>query len=146
MAATGPLARTKLLRTTTPALMGLLETGEGGERVEGKRERRGREREREREKKAREEEERGLRGDGDCKKVTVCAVQSGVVFILKYSYCSCTHTHTHTLPVPQFAPHYTLPSRPPECFRGQGTGREKGCLSRCCCNCAAAPAMTSRSV
>ena len=35
MAATGPLARTKLLRTTTPALMGLLETGEGGGR-EGK--------------------------------------------------------------------------------------------------------------
>lgn len=35
MGATGPLARTKLLRTTTPALMGLLETGEGGREGRG---------------------------------------------------------------------------------------------------------------
>ena len=42
---------------------------------------------------AREEEERGLGGDGDCKKVTLCAVQNGVVFILKCLYCSCTNTY-----------------------------------------------------
>ena len=62
-----------------------------GEWEEGKKGEKGggRERGREREKKAREEEERGLRGDEDYKKVTLCAVQSGVVFILK---CSCTHT------------------------------------------------------
>ena len=75
------------------------------------------------------------------KLLSVLALQSGVVFILKYFIA-----HTHTLLVRQFAQHCTLPLRPPGCSEGQGTGRETECLSRCCCNSAAVPVMTSRSV
>ena len=94
----------------------------------------------------RNEKGKGLREDGGgggvLKKLfSVLALQSGVVFILKYFIA-----HAHTLLVPQFVQHCILPSRPPGCSGGQGTGREMGCLSRCCCNSAAVPVMTSRSV
>ena len=116
------------------ALMGLQETGEGGGRGGARGRRRQGKRRRE-----------GSEEMGIIKKLlSVLPLQSGVVFILKHSYCSCTHTHTP--PVPQFAQNCILPSRPPKCSGGQGTGREKGCLSRCCCNSAAVPVMTSRSV
>ena len=84
--------------------------------------------------KGREQNEkgRGLRGGWESsKKLSVITLQSGV-----YSFCHCSHTH----PVCQFAQCWC------ECSGGQGMGRETGCLSRCCCNSAAVPVMTSRSV
>ena len=71
------------------ALMGLQETGEGGGRGGARGRRRQGKRRRE-----------GSEEMGIIKMLlSVLPLQSGVVFILKYSYCSCTHTHTSSAPV-----------------------------------------------